>query len=87
MITDEDDILTAVDAVANMKGWTIVHGVSNLYKVKYTPAPYFNTYNSAGRKWYARSTGIVDDTSYRYDLRVTPNPIHDTPLKWLLISP
>ena len=52
----------AVDAVANMKGWTIVHGVSNLYKVKYTPAPYFNTYNSAGRKWYARSTGIVDDT-------------------------
>ena len=28
----------AVDAVANMKGWTIVHGVSDLYIAKYAPA-------------------------------------------------
>ena len=63
----------AVDAVANMKGWTIVHGVSDLYIAKYTPAPYFNTYNVAGRKWTARSTGIVDDT--HIDMTLESHPI------------
>lgn len=53
---------TAVDAVAANKGWTIVHGVSGLYQVKYTPAPYVSKYNQAGQKWVARSTGIIDDT-------------------------
>ena len=53
---------TAVDAIAANKGWTIVHGVSGLYQVKYTPAPYVSKYNQAGQKWVARSTGIIDDT-------------------------
>ncbi|QEP53204.1 putative major capsid protein [Acinetobacter phage BS46] len=53
---------TAVDAVAANKGWTIVHGVSGLYQVKYTPAPYVSKYNQVGQKWVARSTGIIDDT-------------------------
>lgn len=53
---------TAVDAIEANKGWTIVHGVSGLYQVKYTPAPYVSKYNQAGQKWFARSTGIVDDT-------------------------
>lgn len=53
---------TAVDAVAANKGWTIVHGVSGLYQVKYTPAPYVTRYDQVGQKWVARSTGIIDDT-------------------------
>lgn len=53
---------TAVDAVAANKGWTIVHGVSGLYQVKYVPAPYVSRYNQVGQKWVARSTGIIDDT-------------------------
>ena len=63
----------AVDAVGDLKGWTIVHGVSDLYVAKYTPAPYFNTYNVAGRKWTARSTGIVDDT--HIDMTLESHPI------------
>lgn len=51
-----------VDVVATNKGWTIVHGVTGLYQVKYCPAPYVSTFNQAGTKWLARSTGIVDDT-------------------------
>jgi hypothetical protein len=52
----------AVSAIAADKGWTIVRGVAGLYNVKFTPAPYFSKYNEAGQKWFARSTGIVDDT-------------------------
>lgn len=53
---------TAVDAIGNMKGWTIVHGTSGLYQVKYSPAPYVSQYNQVGKKWLARTTGIIDDT-------------------------
>ena len=53
---------TMVNVVAANKGWTIVHGVTGLYQVKYCPAPYVSTFNQAGTKWLARSTGIVDDT-------------------------
>ena len=63
----------AVDAVANMKGWTIIHGVSDLYIAKYAPAPYFKTFNVAGRKWTARSTDIVDDT--HIDMTLETHPI------------
>lgn len=46
----------------DLKGWTTVRGVSNLYQVKYVPSSYFSTYNKVGQKWLARSTGVVDDT-------------------------
>ena len=44
------------------KAWTIINGVSGLYQVKHTPAPYASRYATAGQKWLARSTGIVNDT-------------------------
>lgn len=50
-----------VDIVETNKGWTIVD-VAGLYQVKYAPAPYVSTYNQAGQKWLARSTGIINDT-------------------------
>ena len=53
---------TVVDAVAANKGWTIVHGVSGLYEVKFCPAPYASQLRGVGQKWLARTTGIVDDT-------------------------
>lgn len=53
---------TQVDAVAAKKGWTIVHGVTGLYEVKFCPAPYVSQLRGVGQKWLARTTGIVDDT-------------------------
>lgn len=50
------------EATIKGKAWTIVRGVTGLYQVKYTPAPYVSRYNQVGQKWFARSTGIVDDT-------------------------
>lgn len=52
---------TLVDVVETNKGWTIVD-VAGLYQVKYCPAPYVSTFANAGERWYARSTGIVNDT-------------------------
>lgn len=52
---------TAVDIIETNKGWTIVD-VQGLYQVKYCPAPYVSTFQQAGTRWLARSTGIVDDT-------------------------
>lgn len=48
--------------LTGMKGYTIVHGLSGLYNIKYTPAPYISTAQQVGQKVYARSTGIVKDT-------------------------
>ena len=53
---------TEATATVRGKAWTIVHGVSSLYQVKYTPAPYVSKYAQVGQKWFARSTGIVNDT-------------------------
>lgn len=50
-----------VDIVEPTKGWTIVD-VQGLYQVKYCPAPYVSTFQQAGQRWVARSTGIVNDT-------------------------
>lgn len=50
-----------VDVIETNKGWTIVE-VQGLYQVKYCPAPYISTFQQAGTRWVARSTGIVDDT-------------------------
>lgn len=50
-----------VDIIETNKGWTIVD-VAGLYQVKYCPAPYVSTFQNAGTRWTARSTGIVDDT-------------------------
>lgn len=52
---------TAVDIIETNKGWTVVD-VAGLYLVKYCPAPYISTFQQAGTRWVARSTGIVDDT-------------------------
>lgn len=51
----------AVDIIEADKGWTIVD-VQGLYQVKYCPAPYVSTFQNAGTRWTARSTGIIDDT-------------------------
>jgi hypothetical protein len=51
----------SVDIIETNKGWTIVD-VAGLYQVKYCPAPYLSTFQSAGTRWTARSTGIVNDT-------------------------
>ncbi len=53
---------SVVQATPKGEAWTIVNGVSGLYQVKYTPAPYITHFSRAGQKWLARSTGIVDDT-------------------------
>ena len=45
----------------------------DLYIAKYAPAPYFKTFNVAGRKWTARSTDIVDDT--HIDMTLETHPI------------
>lgn len=50
-----------VDIIEPNKGWTIVD-VAGLYQVKYCPAPYVSTFQNAGTRWTARSTGIIDDT-------------------------
>lgn len=53
---------TEASITQDMKGWTIVHGVSNLYQVKFVPASYFSKLNQVGQKYLARSTGVIDDT-------------------------
>ena len=58
---------TLVDIIEPNKGWTIVN-VSGLYRVKYCPAPYVTTYDQAGTRWVARSTGIINDTHADFTL-------------------
>lgn len=70
---------TEASAVANGKGWTIVHGATNCYEVQYAPAPYFSTINTVGKEIYARSTGIVDDTKIDVTIETHLTPIMKRP--------
>ena len=50
-----------VGVTESMKGWTIPKGLSDLYHVKFTPKSGFSHLNKKGQKWYAYSTGVIDD--------------------------
>lgn len=53
---------TTTNLVEALKGWTVLRDIADLYQVKYTPSPYFSQFSNNGQRWYARTTGIVDDT-------------------------
>lgn len=51
-----------VEPTVQGKAWTIVHGATGLYEAKFCPAPYVSQLRQKGQKWFARSTGIKNDT-------------------------
>lgn len=53
---------TEVKPTTQGKAWTILHGARGLYEAKFCPAPYVSQLRQKGQKWFARSTGIVNDT-------------------------
>ena len=63
---------TAVDAISSGKGFTIARGLSDLYQVKYTPAPYISQLGNVGQEQYAWRTPIKNDTHFEVFLESYP---------------
>lgn len=59
--------------VESMKGWTIIHGVSDLYHAKWVAPERFSTLRTAGKKYHAFTTGIVDDR--QIDMTLESHPV------------
>lgn len=52
---------TAVPALAANKGFTVVRGLSGLYKARFSPAPYFSKMGMVGQKDFVWQTPIKND--------------------------
>ena len=63
---------TAVTAIPSGKGFTVARGVSDLYQVKYTPAPYISQLGNAGQDKYVWRTPIKNDTHFEVFLESYP---------------